>query len=101
MTPLERFSKWVQLKIYQTEVTYSVYIFTPAEKFVFYSVVFLLFALTSIATFLYLPRYVAFLIGRAWFYAHGDTLDASTILEATTAAAGKAAEAAATVVREL
>lgn len=35
MTPLERFSKWIQLKIYQTEVTYSVYIFTPAEKFVF------------------------------------------------------------------
>ena len=35
MSPLERFSKWVQLKVYQVEVTYSVYIFTPAEKFVF------------------------------------------------------------------
>lgn len=32
---LERFSKWIKLKIYQIEVTYSVYIFTPAEKFVF------------------------------------------------------------------
>src|SRR3954451_9023497 len=35
MSPLEKFSKWVQLKVYQVEVTYSVYIFTPAEKFVF------------------------------------------------------------------
>jgi hypothetical protein len=32
---LERFSKWLQLKIYQIEVTFCVYIFTPAEKFIF------------------------------------------------------------------
>jgi hypothetical protein len=32
---LESFSKWVQLKIYQLEVTYSVYMFTPMEKFIF------------------------------------------------------------------
>jgi len=32
---LERFSKWLQLKIYQIEVTLSVYIFTPAEKAIF------------------------------------------------------------------
>lgn len=28
-------SKWIQLKIYQVEVTFSVYIFTPLEKFIF------------------------------------------------------------------
>ena len=33
MSPLERFSKWIQLKIYQFEVTYSVYMLTPMEKF--------------------------------------------------------------------
>jgi len=32
---LESFSKWVQLKIYQLEVTLSVYMFTPNEKFIF------------------------------------------------------------------
>lgn len=28
-------AKWLQLKIYQVEVTFSVYIFTPLEKFIF------------------------------------------------------------------
>lgn len=32
---LERFSKWLQLKIYQFEMTFAVYIFTPVEKFIF------------------------------------------------------------------
>jgi hypothetical protein len=32
---LESFSKWLQLKIYQIEVTFSVYIYTPIEKFIF------------------------------------------------------------------
>jgi len=44
MSPLEKFSKWVQLKVYQVEVTYSVYIFTPAEKFVFCTSCLLLFS---------------------------------------------------------
>ena len=35
MSPLEKFSKWLKLKIYRLEVTFSVYMFTPAEKFVF------------------------------------------------------------------
>lgn len=35
MSPLESFTKWLKLKIYQLEVTFSVYIFTPVEKFVF------------------------------------------------------------------
>jgi len=32
---LESLSKWLQLKIYQLEVTMSVYIYTPIEKFIF------------------------------------------------------------------
>jgi len=35
MSILERFSKWLQLKVYQFEVTFSVYMFTPAEKLFF------------------------------------------------------------------
>jgi hypothetical protein len=34
-SPLERFSKWVQLKVYQTEVHSSVYMFTPVERMIF------------------------------------------------------------------
>ncbi|CAK7227241.1 hypothetical protein SEUCBS140593_006511 [Sporothrix eucalyptigena] len=121
MSPLERFSKWIQLKIYQFEVTYSVYMLTPMEKFFVYSLLFLLTSLTSIAMFLYLPHHVAFLINRAWFYAHGDSsFDAAQSLLQGVQAAEKAgansaahaaanaaaaveslADAAATMVREL
>ncbi|AEO56913.1 hypothetical protein MYCTH_2033959, partial [Thermothelomyces thermophilus ATCC 42464] len=72
---LESFSKWLQLKIYQLEVTMSVYIYTPIEKFIFYSVLFLLLSLTFIATVLYLPQHVQFIINRAWFYMHGDSYE--------------------------
>ncbi|CAK7268997.1 hypothetical protein SEPCBS57363_003374 [Sporothrix epigloea] len=97
MSPLERFSKWIKLKIYQFEVTYSVYMLTPMEKFVVYSLLFLLTSLTSIAIFLYLPHHVAFLINRAWFYAHGDSsFDATQSLLQSVAAAEKAGADAAT-----
>jgi hypothetical protein len=42
MSPLESFTKWLKLKIYQLEVTFSVYIFTPVEKFVFCTIPILL-----------------------------------------------------------
>ncbi|CAN8095909.1 unnamed protein product [Discula destructiva] len=67
------FTKWLQLKIYQVEVTWCVYIFTPLEKFIFWSIVFLIFSLTGLATILYLPHHILFLVGRAWFYIHGDS----------------------------
>ena len=35
MPVFDSFSRWIQLKLYQLEVTFSVYIFTPVEKFVF------------------------------------------------------------------
>ena len=136
---LESFSKWIQLKIYQLEVTFSVYIFTPIEKFIFCtfpfppfpfptrlvpsweltacnnqkkttdSVLFLLVGLTFIATVLYLPHHLQFIVNRAWFYMHGDGYDvggAQGLLSTTTAAAattalGKLADATASVVREL
>ncbi|KAK4148098.1 uncharacterized protein C8A04DRAFT_23891 [Dichotomopilus funicola] len=108
---LESFSKWLQLKIYQLEVTMSVYIYTPIEKFIFYSVLFLLFSLTFIATVLYLPQHLQFIVSRAWFYMHGDSLDggvakgAIDVAAATTTAVGEAltsiAAAAAERVKEL
>ncbi|KAK3906424.1 hypothetical protein C8A05DRAFT_29703 [Staphylotrichum tortipilum] len=83
---LESFSKWLQLKIYQLEVTMSVYMYTPNEKFIFYSVLFLLVSLTFIATVLYLPQHLQFIISRAWFYMHGDAFESAAAAGATAAA---------------
>lgn len=35
VSPYQSLTKWLSLKIYQVEVTFSVYIFTPLEKFIF------------------------------------------------------------------
>ncbi|KAK3995074.1 hypothetical protein QBC44DRAFT_321126 [Cladorrhinum sp. PSN332] len=103
---LEKFSKWIQLKIYQLEVTLAVYMFTPAEKVVFYSILFLISSLTCIAMVLYFPQHVSFIVGRAWFYMHGDAAEGAVRAAFSGTAnaitgAGKVAEATATVIREL
>ncbi|KAI2623353.1 hypothetical protein GGR54DRAFT_49419 [Hypoxylon sp. NC1633] len=71
LSALQRFGRWLRLKQYQIEVTFGVYMFTPTEKFIFWSVVFLLCSLVMIATILYLPQHVLFIISRAWFYVNG------------------------------
>ncbi|KAI1284463.1 hypothetical protein F5Y07DRAFT_4474 [Xylaria sp. FL0933] len=67
----QRFGRWISLKQYQIEVTFGVYMFTPTEKFIFWSLVFLLSAMGTIATILYLPQHILFVINRAWFYVNG------------------------------
>ncbi|KFA61267.1 hypothetical protein S40285_05536 [Stachybotrys chlorohalonatus IBT 40285] len=67
--------RWLGLKIYQFEVTFAVYMFTPWEKFAFYSILFLLFSLTFIAAVLYLPHHISILSGRAWYYINGEHID--------------------------
>ncbi|KAL7625655.1 hypothetical protein AAE478_004875 [Parahypoxylon ruwenzoriense] len=71
LSSLQRFGRWLRLKQYQIEVTFGVYMFTPTEKFAFWSVVFLLCSLIVIAVVLYLPQHVLFIIHRAWFYVNG------------------------------
>ncbi|KAG6356151.1 hypothetical protein INS49_015538 [Diaporthe citri] len=93
VSPYQSLTKWLSLKIYQVEVTFSVYIFTPLEKFIFWSVVFLLFSLTAIATILYLPHHIMFLAGRAWFYIHGDSAVEAARETARSLAAAAAAAA--------
>ncbi|KAL2152532.1 hypothetical protein VTH82DRAFT_5716 [Thermothelomyces myriococcoides] len=109
-SPLESFSKWLKLKIYQLEVTMAVYIYTPVEKFIFYSLFFLLLSLTVIATVLYLPQHVQFIISRAWFYMHGESYEsaaataakgAAAIGQALSSATGMAAAATAESFKEL
>ncbi|KAH7166052.1 hypothetical protein EDB81DRAFT_781151 [Dactylonectria macrodidyma] len=75
MSVLGSFRRWLSLKQYQLEVTFSVYMFTPWEKFFFSSLVFLLFSLTFIAACLYLPHHISFLVGRAWYYINGEHID--------------------------
>ena len=72
------------------------------------SILFLISSLTVIAMVLYFPQHVSFIVGRAWFYMHGDVSAEGAVRAALTgssataaAVAGKAAEATATVVREL
>ncbi|KAK4204271.1 hypothetical protein QBC40DRAFT_273126 [Triangularia verruculosa] len=103
MSPIDKLSKWLELKIYQLEVTMSVYMFTPMEKFIFYSILFLLTSLTLIATVLYLPHHIAFIVGRAWFYMHGEAWETAAAAAAgvTSSTIGKVVEATAGVVREL
>ncbi|KAI1776034.1 hypothetical protein F4818DRAFT_367820 [Hypoxylon cercidicola] len=71
LSSFQRFGRWLRLKKYQIEVTFAVYMFTPTEKFIFWSVVFLLYGLLAIATILYLPQHILFIINRAWFYVNG------------------------------
>ncbi|KAI0471100.1 hypothetical protein GGR56DRAFT_678371 [Xylariaceae sp. FL0804] len=114
LSPIQRLGRWLGLKQYQIEVTFGVYMFTPTEKFIFWSVVFLLSALTVIAVTLYLPQHILFILHRAWFYVNGGEggsgsgpgpdivavkRDALSLSLRTTAAA--AAETAKSVVKEL
>ncbi|KAK3179532.1 hypothetical protein K4F52_009024 [Lecanicillium sp. MT-2017a] len=67
--------EWMRRKQVQIEVTFAVYMFTPWEKFTFWSIVFLLFSLTFIAAVLYLPHHISILAGRAWYYINGENAD--------------------------
>lgn len=46
VSPYQSLTKWLSLKIYQVEVTFSVYIFTPLEKFIFCTSIYLACPLT-------------------------------------------------------
>lgn len=92
------FAKWVQKKKYQYEVTFSLYMLTPTEKFVFStrtsytqppnepqtnlldpvdSVLFLFVSMLGIAAALYLPDHVAIIARRSFYYWAGDAGNSS------------------------
>ncbi|PHH53803.1 hypothetical protein CFIMG_003500RA [Ceratocystis fimbriata CBS 114723] len=93
--------RWFNRKMYQIEVSFAVNMWTPFERFLFYSVLFLGLSLLSLATLLYLPQHIKFLVNRAWFYAHGDEASdivtlaktaAQTVVNVATAGAGSVAK---------
>jgi hypothetical protein len=70
-------------------------------------VLFLLFSLTFIASVLYLPEHVQFIISRAWFYMHGDSCESAAGLvkdsvgQVLSSVAATTAAATAEAVKEL
>ncbi|EMF15852.1 uncharacterized protein SEPMUDRAFT_81033 [Sphaerulina musiva SO2202] len=66
------FVKWLQKKNYQYEVTFSLYMLTPTEKFVFNSILFLTFSLLLIASVIYLPNHIMTMSRRTYYYFAGD-----------------------------
>ncbi|KAH8821569.1 hypothetical protein F5884DRAFT_768339 [Xylogone sp. PMI_703] len=64
--------RWLQRKRYQYEVTFSLYMLTPTEKFIFNTFLFLFLSMIIVAVTLYLPQHIAFITNRAWFYYHGE-----------------------------
>ena len=97
--------RWLQRKRYQYEVTFSLYMLTPMEKFIFStghppdptsslfssigqtdifrasidSFLFLFLSMIIIAASLYLPSHIATISRRAWFYYAGDEASAGVL----------------------
>lgn len=79
--------RWFELKKYQYEVTFSLYMLTPTEKFIFSmpsvpeprpfsnlvtdSILFLLISIMLIAGSLYLPDHIATIARRVYYYVSG------------------------------
>lgn len=81
--------RWLQRKRYQYEVTFSLYMLTPTEKFIFSaltasgclastlititdSFLFLFLSMIIIAASLYLPEHISSIVRRLCFYWGGD-----------------------------
>ncbi|KAF2810583.1 uncharacterized protein BDZ99DRAFT_386242 [Mytilinidion resinicola] len=69
--------RWLQRKRYQYEVTFSLYMLTPTEKFIFNSFLFLFLSMIIIAASLYLPEHLSLLARRAFYYWGGDDTSAT------------------------
>jgi hypothetical protein len=88
------FVRWLQLKKYQYEVTFSLYMLTSTEKFIFSTlrptclargclpeltdradlILFILISLLVTAASLYLPDHIAVIYNRIWYYVHGGEI---------------------------
>ncbi|KAF4556838.1 Hypothetical protein D9617_1g087200 [Elsinoe fawcettii] len=87
-----RVLRWFQRKRYQYEVTFSLYMLTPTEKFIFNSILFLFLAMVMIATALYLPASISNVLRRGWYYLLGDTHELDSLRSIVGAQAGKASD---------
>ncbi|KAI8951784.1 hypothetical protein F4801DRAFT_262892 [Xylaria longipes] len=86
-TQPDTFMRSLKLRKYRIEVTYGVYVFTPMEKLVFWTLFCFFFVVISTAMILYTHRSLAFLLRAA--ASHG----ASHLLTAKRATTGLTASA--------
>ncbi|RMZ89520.1 hypothetical protein DV736_g3251, partial [Chaetothyriales sp. CBS 134916] len=71
-TPMASLIRWLQVKKYQYEVTFSLYMLTPAEKCIFNIILLTLTSLLLTAAVFYLPNHVMIISNRIWYYIHGE-----------------------------
>ncbi|KAI1650915.1 uncharacterized protein F4817DRAFT_367486 [Daldinia loculata] len=69
---IEALVRWASLKKYRIEVTYGVYVYTPIEKAVFWTIFCFLFTTISFAAILYTERNVLLLLRYASIYVSGE-----------------------------
>ncbi|KAJ5778912.1 hypothetical protein N7457_006632 [Penicillium paradoxum] len=69
--------RWMRLKVYQYEVTFSLYMLTPIEKLIFNTLLLGLFAMIAMGTYIYLPDHLRAIYGRLYYYWAGERLFSS------------------------
>ncbi|OTB00016.1 hypothetical protein M426DRAFT_246085 [Hypoxylon sp. CI-4A] len=77
---LEALTQWARLKKYRIEVTYGIYVYTPMEKVVFWTIFCFLFTVIPFAAVLYTQRNVLLLIKYASFYVDGKGASTSGMI---------------------
>ncbi|RMD41489.1 hypothetical protein DV735_g3644, partial [Chaetothyriales sp. CBS 134920] len=71
-TPMASLIRWLQVKKYQYEVTFSLYMLTPTEKIIFNIILLTLTSLLLTAAVFYLPNHLMIISNRIWYYIHGE-----------------------------
>ncbi|KAI5299595.1 hypothetical protein KEM56_003109 [Ascosphaera pollenicola] len=79
----DSFLGWCKRKNYQYEVTFAVYMLTPAEKAILNSLVITLLTLLVTATYIYLPNSLLAFWQKVLYYALGEVSAASSSAAAT------------------
>ncbi|KAI1778930.1 hypothetical protein F4818DRAFT_234184 [Hypoxylon cercidicola] len=79
-TAVEAFARWARLKKYRIEVTYGVYVFSPMEKIIFWSLFCFLFTVISFAATVYVQRNVLLLIRYAAVFVKGESSAVSSLI---------------------
>ncbi|KAI1103236.1 hypothetical protein F4804DRAFT_310825 [Jackrogersella minutella] len=69
---LKALARWARLKKYRIEVTYGVYVFTPMEKFAFWTIFLFLFTVISFTVAVYAQRNALLLLKYAFVHVIGE-----------------------------
>ncbi|TGJ83654.1 hypothetical protein E0Z10_g5112 [Xylaria hypoxylon] len=87
-TQFDTFVRWLRLKKYRIEVTYGVYVFTPMEKVMFWTLFCILFTFISAAIVLYTHRSLTLFVRAGASHINSRISSGDLILTAKHAATG-------------